>query len=209
MSLAILGLGTALPTTQVTQAEGVKVAERICCRNQDQAAHLPGLYRQTGIATRHLAFGRDVVCDMLQGTRYSGSVFLPREEENDRGPTTGQRMEHYIREAGPLALRAAQKALQDAGLLPEQLTHLVTVSCSGFSAPGVDIELIEMLGLSPSIERTHVGFMGCHGALNGLRVARAFTGAIPGARVLLCAVELCGLHYHYQWNPKKLVSNAL
>src|SRR5262249_44364686 len=68
---------------------------------------------------------------------------------------------------------------------------------------------IKSLNLRPTIERTHLGFMGCHGALNGLRVARAFTGAMVSARVLLCAVELCGLHYHYRWSPKKMVSNAL
>src|SRR5260370_8792377 len=51
--------------------------------------------------------------------------------------------------------------------------------------------------------------MGCHGALNGLRVARAFTGAEPEACVLLCAVELCSLHYHYGWNPSKMIANAL
>jgi predicted naringenin-chalcone synthase len=73
----------------------------------------------------------------------------------------------------------------------------------------VDFELIAELGLAATVERTHVGFMGCHGALNGLRVASAFTGADPAARVLLCAVELCSLHYHYGWDPKRLVANAL
>ncbi|MCC6154308.1 MAG: type III polyketide synthase, partial [Candidatus Hydrogenedentes bacterium] len=54
-----------------------------------------------------------------------------------------------------------------------------------------------------------VGFMGCHGALNGLRVARGFIESDPNARVLLCAVELCSLHYHYGWNPEQIVANAL
>jgi predicted naringenin-chalcone synthase len=209
MSCAIIGLGTALPPTRLTQTQAMHVAQRICCRDGDNADLLPALYRQTGIRTRHLAFAEAVVQDVLRGTRTSGSVFLPREEPADAGPTTAQRMEHYIREAGPLALRAAQQALGESGVSPRRLTHLVTVSCSGFSAPGVDVELIKGLGLAPTVERTHVGFMGCHGALNGLRVARALTSAFPGARVLLCAVELCGVHYHYGWNPKKMVSNAL
>jgi predicted naringenin-chalcone synthase len=209
MSFAILGLGTALPATAVTQAEAIQVAERLTCRTPDRAELLPSLYRQTTIATRHLAFDPQVIRDILQGTRVSGSVFLPQDRGDDPGPTTGQRMEHYIREAGPLALRAARQALDEAGLAPATVTHLVTVSCSGFSAPGVDIGLIKDLALPATTQRTHVGFMGCHGALNGLRVAQAFTGALPEARVLVCAVELCGLHYHYQWNPKQMVSNAL
>src|SRR6185312_4762607 len=101
--------------------------------------------------------------------------------------------------------RAARQALDQSGVAAMSLTHVVTVSCTGFHAPGVDIALIQKLGLPPGVERTHVGFMGCHGALNGLRVARAYAGAEPGARVLLCAVELCSLHYHYGWNPKRMV----
>jgi predicted naringenin-chalcone synthase len=73
----------------------------------------------------------------------------------------------------------------------------------------VDLALISGLGLSPTVQRTHVGFMGCHGALNGLRVANAFTTADPAARVLLCAVELCCLHYYYGSVPDKLVANAI
>jgi predicted naringenin-chalcone synthase len=209
MSLALLGLGTALPRTAVTQTESVQIAERICCRTKEQADLLPSLYRQSGIHRRHLAFSPDVIADVLQGTNESGSIFLPRPGVHDLGPTTAERMRHYIREAGPLAVEAARRALREAAMDPLTLTHLVTVSCTGFHAPGVDIELIKRLELKPTIERTHVGFMGCHGALNGLRVARSFTTAWPNARVLLCAVELCGLHYYYGWSPKQLVSNAL
>jgi predicted naringenin-chalcone synthase len=75
-------------------------------------------------------------------------------------------------------------------------------------APGFDFDVIRELGLPATVARTHVGFMGCHGALNGLRVARAFA-ADPHARVLTCAVELCSLHYHYGWDPERMVANAL
>jgi hypothetical protein len=108
-----------------------------------------------------------------------------------------------------LALEVARRALADAGLAPERITQLVTVCCTGFQSPGFDLALMNKLPLSPDMERTHVGFMGCHGALNGLRVARAFVEADPGACVLLCAVELCSLHMHYGWDPEKLVANAL
>ena len=83
------------------------------------------------------------------------------------------------------------------------MTHLITVSCTGFFAPGIDYALMQGLGLLPTTLRTHVGFMGCHAALNGLRVARAFAEADRKACVLVCAVELCTLHYYYGWNPQK------
>jgi predicted naringenin-chalcone synthase len=209
MSFAILGMGTALPATAIPQTEAVGIARRIGCRTAEQAELLPNLYRQTAIERRHLIFDRAIVDDVLHGTCATGSVFLPRDTEDDRGPTTEQRMEYYVRCAGPLARRAADQALAQSGLTPAAITHVITVSCTGFSAPGVDFELIRGLGLAPTVARTHIGFMGCHGALNGLRVARAFTGADSTARVLLCAVELCSLHYHYGYDPKKMVANAL
>jgi predicted naringenin-chalcone synthase len=118
-------------------------------------------------------------------------------------------MQRYEQEAGPLAARAAAGALEEAGVEPVEVTHVVTVSCSGFMAPGVDHALIRRLGLRADVARTHVGFMGCHGMLNGLRVARAFAEADPSTRVLLCAVELCSLHYQYGWDHERVVANAL
>jgi len=101
-------------------------------------------------------------------------------------------------------------AAHDQARLPAQrITHLVTVSCSGFHAPGVDLALMAALPLDAGVARTHVGFMGCHGALNGLRVAAGFTGAQPEACVLLCAVELCSLHLQYGWDAERIVANAL
>jgi predicted naringenin-chalcone synthase len=167
------------------------------------------MYDQTGIHKRHLALGDEVLRDLVQGTRESGSVFLPSGQDDDCGPTTAQRMEHYARLAPPLAVDASHRALSASGLSGADMSHLVTVSCTGFVAPGVDVALIQGLGLPSTVQRTHVGYMGCHGALNGLRVARAFAASEPGARVLLCAVELCSLHYHYGWNPSKMVANAL
>jgi predicted naringenin-chalcone synthase len=209
MSLAIVGIGTAQPATRITQDEAVQVGQMLCCRDAADAGFLPHLYEQTTIVNRHLAFDRGVFDDILDGTRHTGSPFLPSPDPDAQGPTTAERMQHYMREAGPLALRAAARALDDSGVAPEDITHLVTVSCTGFSAPGVDFELIGNLGLRATIERTNVGFMGCHGALNGLRVTRALAASQPDACILLCAVELCGVHYHYAWNPKRVIANAL
>jgi predicted naringenin-chalcone synthase len=167
------------------------------------------MYQGTGIHQRHMVLPRALVDDVLQGTKDSGSVYLPTGAPQDNGPTTAQRMQTYREEVGMLARRSSALALRQAGVAAGELTHLVTVSCTGFHAPGFDQELIHALGMSLDVERTHVGFMGCHGALNGLRVARAFVDADPAARVLLCAAELCSLHYHYGWDPGKVVANAI
>ncbi len=209
MTLAILGFGTAVPSTSITQPEAQQIARFLCVREPEHENWLPHLYSQTGIDKRHFCMGRGLLEDMLAGTRHSQSVFLPRDGADDPGPTTGERMSVYHSEAPDLALLAAHRALADSATPAKSITHLITVSCTGFRAPGVDVAIIEKLNLPATTQRTHVGYMGCHGALNGLRVARAFAGAEPGARILLCAVELCSLHYHYGWDPQRVVANAL
>lgn len=208
MALSILSLGTAVPTTSVSAPEALAVA-RALCGSHERAAWLPAIYEGAGITTRHFSFERELVEDVLAGSTTSGSVFLPTGDPADHGPSTAERMAHYARHAAPLALRAAGLALERSGQPAAAITHLVTVSCTGFGAPGVDVALIRDLALAPTTQRTHLGFMGCHAALNGLRVARAFVEADPAACVLLCAVELCSLHYHYGWDPQKVVANSL
>jgi predicted naringenin-chalcone synthase len=209
MTLAILGLGTALPDAVISQSDAFRVARALAHPTDEQATWLPTMYNGSGVATRHTALGNAVIRDMLDGSTHTGSPYLPTGAPDDRGPTTAQRMQHYAELAPPLAVEAAAAALRSSGLRGADLTHLVTVSCTGFIAPGIDAALIRALGLSATVQRTHVGYMGCHGAFNGLRVARAFGAEKPDARVLLCAVELCTLHYHYGWDAQKVIANAL
>jgi predicted naringenin-chalcone synthase len=208
MSFVIQGLGTAVPPQAVDQAQAADAARIIACRDADQTAFVSGLYRHTGIDRRHMVHSGAALRDLREGTARSGSPFLPGEA-GDRGPGTRERMRHYVEHSLPLALQASRRALERSGFDAAATSHLVTVSCTGFSAPGVDIGLVNALGLGPQTQRVHVGFMGCHGAVNGLRVAQALGAADAGARVLLCAVELCSLHYFYGWDPKRLVANAL
>ncbi len=203
MSCAILGLGTALPPHAIAQGDAAELARAFCCQNDKRLRLLPALYRRTGVRRRS-----SVLLEESNGHR-GHPFYRPSTGSSDYGPTTRERMERYARAAPTLATRDARRALKESGYRPGEMTHLITVSCSGFSAPGVDVKLIKALGLRPIVERTHIGFMGCHGAINGLRVARALTGADPAARVLLCAVELCSLHMCYGWDPDRVVANAL
>ena len=148
------------------------------------------------------------------GVRERGSVLadgdgrLPLFEDGGV-PTTGARMRVYEAEALGLASEAASRALDDARADAASVTHLITVSCTGFASPGVDIGLIDSLGLSATVRRTHIGFMGCHGAINALAAARAFAASEPGARVLVVCVELCTLHFRASVEDGAMVANAL
>jgi predicted naringenin-chalcone synthase len=208
MSFALFGLGTALPPAEVSLSDGLGIARALAGPTARQSGFLPAVYHGTGNRTRRQVIGRDVVDDVLNATAHTRSVFLPTGDPLFRGPTTAQRMRIYAAEAPQLAVEAARIALAGSGFAPASITQLVTVSCTGFVAPGIDLALIRGLGLPATVQRTHIGFMGCHGALNGLRVANAFA-TDPAARVLVCAVELCSIHYHYGDDPEKVVANAL
>ncbi len=204
MSIQIAGWGFAHPPGQVSQTEAAEHAVAMWGEQAGLGATIPALYRRTGVKTRH-----SVIVEEHSAGSIPQSFYQPASHADDRGPTTAARMALYEEQAVGLAEQAAAAALADADLPADAITHLVTVSCSGFEAPGVDIGLVTRLGLKPSVTRTNVGFMGCHGAFNGLRVAQAFAASHPKARVLVVCVELCSLHQQYSADPQLIVANAL
>ena len=201
MPLTLHGIGTAVPTQSLSQAEALEVAHRINAESPEQARLMDRIYQKTKVLNRG---------SVLLGKEADGGMNRKRLSfYGTESPGTEDRMQAFGEHAGQLALQAACEALNDSGFRPSAITHLVTVSCTGFQSPGVDLFLIDKLGLSAAVQRTHVGFMGCHGALNGLRVAHAFAEMDPSSVVLLCAVELCSLHMSYGWHPEQVVANAL
>lgn len=183
----LLGLGTAVPEIHWLQEE----MER----------KLATLWRLEGVA---LEKWRRIVAG--SGIEHRHGVMQP---EDAIGLTTAQRMLAYERLAPPLAERAASRAMERAGVSAGDVTDVVVVSCTGFAAPGLDVTLIERLGLNASTRRTTVGFMGCFGALNGLRVANGLCAADPDAVVLLVCAELCSLHVRDDVEPQNQVACAL
>ncbi|MEX0588148.1 MAG: type III polyketide synthase [Cyanobium sp.] len=186
MPLSLLGLGTAVPERRLNQRQALALAPQMRDASPRQQRLLERIYQRSGVSHRHCI-----------------------SDSDSDNPSTAERMRRYQPAALDLALRSSRLALKDAGIEASAITHLITVSCTGFGAPGFDLALVASLPLALDVARTHVGFMGCHGALNGLRVARAFVEADPSACVLLCAVELCSLHLQEGWNPDHIVANAL
>ena len=204
MTFYLAGLGTATPEHWITQEDAATMAVELATTRR-HARSLPSLYRRSGVKQRH-----SVVLDSSSSGSPPRQHFYPVATSlEQRGPSTAERMQRFHEEATKLACEASRQALSAAAVELPAVTHLVTVSCTGFAAPGVDLHLIETLPLPRGVQRVHVGFMGCHGALNGLRVAHGMLAASPGARVLLCAVELCSLHQQYTDEPQQLVANSL
>ncbi|MEG3149355.1 type III polyketide synthase [Sphingomonas sp. ZT3P38] len=107
-------------------------------------------------------------------------------------PGTGARMTLYAETAPALGITAIEAL---AAQLPiHGITHFVVASCTGFVAPGIDQIIARRIGLSPSVERLLIGFMGCYAAVAALRTARHIVRSEPAARVLVLCVELSTLH---------------
>jgi hypothetical protein len=119
-------------------------------------------------------------------------------------PSTAERMRVYEDTAIELATQAVEAL--DLGEGRARVTHLIAVSCTGLSAPGIDLQLLERCGLPPSVERTVVGFMGCYAAVNALKLARHIVRSDPEARVLIVSVELCTLHLQETQDLEQVLS---
>jgi alkylresorcinol/alkylpyrone synthase len=203
MDVHVLSVGSASPPHEIAQTAALEVAQRICCVDERQQRFAKVLYQHSGVDTRH------GVLPLAEADRWAPSGPVNADGLPNLGPSTEVRMEYYREHALPLALAAAQEALGRSGYTSSDITHVVTASCTGFTAPGVDLGLIKQLGLSPTTQRVHVGYMGCHGAINALRAAHGLASASPRNRVLVCAVELCTIHYSFQWSNERMLGNAL
>jgi predicted naringenin-chalcone synthase len=197
MSFAIWGFGTALPESSLSQDRAAELINRASGFDAEQSAWVGSVYRGAGVGRRHL-----LMLDHIDEILESAGSNPPRH-------TMSWRMGRYDEAIRTLSHQASSRALASAGVAAGEITHLVTVSCTGFAAPGFDLALFASLGLDPGAQRTHVGFMGCHGALNGLRVANAFASANRSAKVLVCSAELPSLHFRYEPNPRQTIVNAL
>lgn len=175
-----------------------------------------------GFVRRLVTDRRKVLVDRMlkrSGVERRYSVLEPLRERADEDaldveghfafgafPTTAARMRLYDREAAALA----EETVRDLDGVPvEETTHLIVTSCTGFAAPGVDLQLLHRLGLPLTTQRTLVGFMGCYAAINALRLARSIVVAEPGARVLVVAVELCTLHIQETDDLEEILSFSI
>lgn len=196
-------IGSAVPGTSYRQEEILEVMKAWHAGDERLGRLLSRIYRASGVEKRH-----SVVSDFLPGDQ--GGFFFDPSEGRTLLPGTAERNRVYAREATPLAARAAGSALRrSSGLEPADVTHLVTVSCTGFFAPGPDVELVDALGLDPGVARFHVGFMGCYGVFPALRTARALCAEDPDAVVLVVSVELCTLHLQASRDSDSLLAASV
>lgn len=123
-------------------------------------------------------------------------------------PGISSRMQLYRKHAVALSTKAIRK-IKGFDQMKKEITHLITVTCTGMFAPGNDIDLINELQLNPTVSRTGVNFMGCNAAIIALRQADTICKADPSAQVLVVCTELCSIHFQKRYNDDYILSNLI
>ena len=204
MTPALLSLGTALPPHVLEQHDAKDLYQRQPGTDRLSARLLRTVFDASGVARRHT-----VLPELVDDDARAGSPYIAPDGQF-LGPLTGVRNRTYVEQAPALFAAAARDALaRRPGLDPAAITDVITVSCTGFFAPGPDYLLVRDLDLDPATRRSHIGFMGCHGGLIGLRQAASIATADPDAVVLLVAAELCSLHLRPASDPDTIRGAAL
>lgn len=160
------------------------------------------IYSKSGIKKRHT---------VIDDFNANGDPRLFFQQDGSLSmPSTGTRNQIYIDRAKPLFVETARKTIeQNPSIDKSDITHIITVSCTGFFAPEPGFEIIKQLDLNPSTSRFHVGFMGCFAAFPAMKMARSFCNAQPDATVLVVCLELCSLHLQASESPDHLISASV
>lgn len=196
-------IATANPPHKRSQTEFASFMARVEGVPTTVCDRISKVYARSGIEHRYSCiedFGID---------NSAGFSFFPKNWALSPAPTTQQRNRLYQTAALDLAEQVAGQAIIQAELLNSEITHLIVVSCTGFFAPGLDIQLMQRLALPTTLDRTLIGFMGCNGAFNGLKTAHAICQTHNSAKVLLVCVELCTLHCQIAHTLETAIVNAI
>ena len=182
MSSSILSIGTAVPAHRAKQSDLALFMTKYLGLDRTSARRLQVLYNLSGIKERY-----SVIPDFTSASE--DFHFFPLDESQPQ-PSTRERMELYQYYAAELGKMAVEDCYQRNGTASQAVTHLIAVSCTGMYAPGLDIDLVQNLGLDTDVERTAITFMGCYAAFNALTAADKSVRTEPDSLVLIVAVEL-------------------
>jgi len=197
----IVSIASAVPHYRHQQEDILQFMEQVYAQPPDEQRKLRYLYRHSGIDIRY-----SVIPD------YSREMhdwkFYPQTEGLEPFPSLETRMDWYRKHAPLLSVDAIRRCLEH-GYRDSDITHLITVSCTGMSAPGLDLQLMEHLDLPRNIYRSSVNFMGCYAAIHALKMGDMICKSTPGTRVLIVCTELCTLHFQREATLDHMASGLL
>jgi predicted naringenin-chalcone synthase len=195
----IVSIATAVPQYRHEQKSILQFMQTAYNLNETDKRKLSFLYAKSGIQTRH-----SVIEDY--GVEAKDWKFIPNN--TDAFPLLEKRIELYQQHALPISKSAIEKCIEGK-ITAQEITHLITVSCTGMAAPGLDLALMEALNLETNIYRTSINFMGCYAAIHALKIATDICHINPKANVVLVCTELCTLHFQKEYTEDNAASSLL
>jgi predicted naringenin-chalcone synthase len=192
----IRGVGTSVPQNYILQEDFLtRMLQRSWSAKESR--YLSRLLADSGIEKRHVVLS-------LDGTGSIEYKGLPFEKA-----TTSARNKVFAVEVVPLVLEAAREACKESKIDPSEITHVIAASCTGFTNPGFDHELIKALNLSKNVHRYFLGFMGCYAAFPALELADSICLSDTSAVVLCVCAEICSLHFQPEAGFDALLAASL
>lgn len=198
----ITAIGTSNPEHRFSQSTIAEFMLRSMKLHNGDSRKLKMIFKSSGIEYRH-----SVLEDY---GRTENFTFYPSPSDVVAYPSTENRLQIFRQHAVGLSISAVRNLLDQYSHVDLQnITHVIVVCCTGMYAPGLDIDLVKHLGLSSTVQRTAINFMGCYAAFNALKVADAFCKSDSQAKVLIVCTELCSLHFQREATDDNLLANAL
>jgi predicted naringenin-chalcone synthase len=197
----IVSISTALPSYKHEQMDILNFMQNVYAMDEAEKRKLRFLYRQSSIQTRY-----SVIPDYsLNAPEW---MFYPASENLQPFPSLEKRMDWFNKMAPQLSVNAVEKCITGK-INKGEITHLITVSCTGMSAPGLDLQIMEMMNLPKNIFRTSVNFMGCYAAIHAMKLADSFCKNDTDAKVMIVCTEICTLHFQKETTIDNIASGLL
>ena len=197
----IVSIATGLPSYQHKQEDICSFAANIYCNNEDDRRKMKFLYHQSGISTRY-----SVIPDYSSAA--ADRTFYEKNNSLEPFPNLEKRMEWFATHATPLSVDTIERCI-DHKIQKSEITHLITVSCTGLSAPGLELSIMEQMQLPGNIFRTSINFMGCYAAIHALKLANIICSQEKNANVIVVCTELCTLHFQKENSIDNITSTLL
>ncbi len=190
-----------VPEHKHAQKDLFAFADKVYNKNEVDTRKLRFLYNHSGIDYRYSVLPD---FDLTNKER----IFFSPSDDLQPVPDISKRMQVYNQFASDLSVSTIKQCI-DGKIRASEITHLITVSCTGMSAPGLDLQIMEQMNLPQNIIRTSVNFMGCYAAIHAMKIADAFCNNDKNANVVIVCTEFCTLHFQTDVSIDNLTSSLL
>lgn len=198
MTAGILSMGKSVPPYSLSQMEIADYISNLMNLQEEEAWFVEKIYKNSAISKRY---------SVLPYIMHPKSEPFSSKGQDCIGMS--ERNAIYKKEAPLLAEKAVREALKNWAGSTDEITHVLSVSCTGAVTPGIEFILAQRLGLDPHVSLLGINFMGCYGSFKALKIAAKIAKDNPKNRILLVSTELCTLHFKPKGDIESVVIQSL